>query len=103
MNRWLGLSALAFAALSPICGGATLQELLTRQGYTTVPLQRTRYNSLSLSAKVNNRTMVVMIDTGAPALCIDTGKTRGMPRVAKAPRTFEGLFASFTTPGEIVS
>ena len=116
MNR--RLVSLIFTWSSVVSVGdttaATLQDFLTKHGYTAIPLQSPvvkpdvptqlgEANHLFANGKVNGRTLVVMIDTGATVLSIDTTAAEGMKQVQKLPETVEGAFGALKTPGAAVS
>jgi predicted aspartyl protease len=75
----------------------TIQELLTQQGYTAVPARRGAQNHLFVDAKLNDRKLIVMIDTGFGGLGIDPGKAAGLKRLATLPVKLHGIFGPFAS------
>jgi hypothetical protein len=89
MNR---LAVAFLVAAASFAHAVTLEELLTKRGYTAVPMQFSEKNHYIINGKVNGRKAVIIVDSGAPLLTLDPSMAAGMKRAEGLPRKWRGVY-----------
>src|ERR1041384_193064 len=96
MNRFVLAWLLTATSLART---ATVEEFLTKRGYTAIPMKVNVIHHYVIDGKVNGRKALMMIDTGASYLAVDKSLASGLKPIAELPKKMYGLFGEFTTPG----
>lgn len=97
MNRLL----LAFLlATTSLAHAVSLEEFLTKRGYTAVPIRVSVPHHYIVDGKVNGRKAAIMVDTGAVRVLVDQTLAAGLkPIETPVPEKHMGAFGPFTVSG----
>jgi predicted aspartyl protease len=112
------LSREAVGATAPLAAAPAdndLHEVLTKKGYTSVPMTRLKSGVLTVRAQVNGQDIQLLLDTGAPLIHVDpkrvtnlnlnwkkvaTGLPESAPRASVAVSDVESLTIAGVNTGK---